>query len=469
MVDGMPPNGPALLSGAGPGGCGQGHARGRSSRAGPDASLACGHVDRDAAPSPGRTDVRLPMTSVTPGPSASLGDSARPPPRALRALRAASGQGDLSWGLRSALVPWVVARAIVAGALVAAHEIREPGQARRRGGHACPRRALGVGRGVVRVHRPPRVRRGRAICRCGSSRSCRCSRAPCRTSRASGSGPRWWWWPTCRPSWAWRCWPCWRRRETGDDALARRAAWLVCLAPAAFTQVMGYAEGTLLALSVGTFLALRARAWWWAAVLGLAAGATRPLGVLLVVPAAIEAMRGWRELPAWSPPGSSRCRGGPRRRACGASSAGSGGATATPWPRSGSSNEGTLRGGFADPLRTLAHDAVAPGPRPTSRVGAASALGPAGRRPGRRGAAPVAAVLRRLRRGRSWSWRSRRRTSTGSSATRCRPSRWCWPGRGLTSGPRRGAGGPHPGRGGPGRLRPAGLHQPLCAVTWSCG
>src|SRR5580658_11057209 len=87
------------------------------------------------------------------------------------------------------------------------------------------------------------------------------------------------------------------RRETGDEALARRAAWLMCLAPAAFTQVMGYAEGTLLALTVGTMLALRARAWWWAAALGLAAGATRPVGLLLVVPAAVEALRGRRDAP----------------------------------------------------------------------------------------------------------------------------------------------------------------------------
>jgi hypothetical protein len=81
------------------------------------------------------------------------------------------------------------------------------------------------------------------------------------------------------------------RVESGDDGLARRAAWLVCLAPAAFTFVMGYAEGTLLALTVATFLALRTQRWWWAAGLGLAAGLTRPLGALLVVPAVIEAGR----------------------------------------------------------------------------------------------------------------------------------------------------------------------------------
>ena len=58
------------------------------------------------------------------------------------------------------------------------------------------------------------------------------------------------------------------RFETGDEALARRAGWLICLAPAAFTFVMGYAEGTLLLLSAGTFFALRTRHWWWAAAAG---------------------------------------------------------------------------------------------------------------------------------------------------------------------------------------------------------
>ncbi len=84
------------------------------------------------------------------------------------------------------------------------------------------------------------------------------------------------------------------RHETGDERLAGRAAWLICLAPAAFTFVMGYAEGTLLVLSVGTLLALRSRHWWWAALAGAAAGLTRPLGALLLVPALIEGLRGLR-------------------------------------------------------------------------------------------------------------------------------------------------------------------------------
>src|SRR5581483_12500553 len=65
------------------------------------------------------------------------------------------------------------------------------------------------------------------------------------------------------------------------------------LFPAAAVLVMGYAEALFMALSVGAFLALRTRRWEVAAGLGLLAGLCRPLGVVLVVPAAIEAWREW--------------------------------------------------------------------------------------------------------------------------------------------------------------------------------
>jgi len=145
-------------------------------------------------------------------------------------------------------------------------------------------------------------------------------------------------------------------RETRDPELARRAAWLACLAPPAFTAVMGYAEGTLLALAVGTMIALRAKAWRWAAVLGLLAALTRPPGVLLVVPALIEAMRAWG------------ATSGRERAARAAAVAGPalGFAAFLGWVgwRYGDAlaplrvqQQGSLRGGVADPLRTLAHDA----------------------------------------------------------------------------------------------------------------
>ena len=147
------------------------------------------------------------------------------------------------------------------------------------------------------------------------------------------------------------------RRETGDVALARRAAWLMCLAPPAFAQVMGYAEGTLLALAVATMLALRARAWWVAAACGLLAGATRPIGALLVVPAAVEALRQVRSSPAAERLARAVAVAGPV----------AGLAAFLGWVgwRYGDAlaplrvqQQGTLRGGVADPVTTLAHDAT---------------------------------------------------------------------------------------------------------------
>ncbi len=88
------------------------------------------------------------------------------------------------------------------------------------------------------------------------------------------------------------------RRESGDVELARRAVWLFCLLPPAFTYVMGYSESMLLVCTLGCFLALRRSgdrhpAWYIAAVFGLLAALTRPLGVLLIVPIGLEAFR-WR-------------------------------------------------------------------------------------------------------------------------------------------------------------------------------
>ncbi len=84
--------------------------------------------------------------------------------------------------------------------------------------------------------------------------------------------------------------------ETGDAELAKRAVWLLALAPAAYVLVMGYSEGTFLVCTTVGLLAARRRWWWLAAVAGLAAGMVRPLGVLLALPFAVELAR---PLPAW--------------------------------------------------------------------------------------------------------------------------------------------------------------------------
>ena len=84
--------------------------------------------------------------------------------------------------------------------------------------------------------------------------------------------------------------------EKHDAGLARRATWLLALVPPAFVLVLGYSEATFLALAIGTFLALRTGRWWWAGLLGMLAALTRPVGVLLVVPAAVEAARSLHQL-----------------------------------------------------------------------------------------------------------------------------------------------------------------------------
>jgi hypothetical protein len=81
------------------------------------------------------------------------------------------------------------------------------------------------------------------------------------------------------------------RLESGDRGLATRAVWFLAFLPPAFVFVMGYAESLLVCLSIGTFLALRRRRWGWAVAAGLLAGLCRPLGVLLFLPALIEAAR----------------------------------------------------------------------------------------------------------------------------------------------------------------------------------
>lgn len=86
------------------------------------------------------------------------------------------------------------------------------------------------------------------------------------------------------------------RKESHDRDLARRTVWLFCLAPPAFTMVMGYSEGTMAVFTVGCFLALRARPqpkWWWAAAAAFLAALTRPLGVVLVLAVAVELVRWW--------------------------------------------------------------------------------------------------------------------------------------------------------------------------------
>jgi hypothetical protein len=152
------------------------------------------------------------------------------------------------------------------------------------------------------------------------------------------------------------------RRETGDPALARRAIWFLSLSPAAFVLVMGYAESTLLCLSLGCFLALRPAPgitrpnFALAALLGFAAALTRPIGVLLALVVAVELVRWWIRL------------GRPQRLAglvaVGAPVLGLAGfgiwahhEVGDFWAPLGVQLESSHHGGLSDPFVTLVHDA----------------------------------------------------------------------------------------------------------------
>lgn len=77
------------------------------------------------------------------------------------------------------------------------------------------------------------------------------------------------------------------RRVTGDEGAARRVAWLAQLVPGANVLVLGYTEALAGLLAVLFFWALRDGRWISVIPVGLASGLVRPTGVLLVLPAAV--------------------------------------------------------------------------------------------------------------------------------------------------------------------------------------
>ncbi len=152
------------------------------------------------------------------------------------------------------------------------------------------------------------------------------------------------------------------RHETGDVALARRSTWLLALSPPAFVLVFGYADALLLAATVAAFLAYRTGHWWTAAVVGVVAGSLRPVGVLLAVPAFIEAVRPVPgHVPGWGRVGwGARLA---RVAAVLAPVAGAGGfllwvraAFGDAWLPFRLQSEPGHRGGLASPFTTVTHD-----------------------------------------------------------------------------------------------------------------
>jgi hypothetical protein len=92
-------------------------------------------------------------------------------------------------------------------------------------------------------------------------------------------------------------------RETGDARLADRATWLLLLVPPAFVLTMAYSEALFLVLAIAFFAAVRRPRWVPAIAWGYLAGLTRPVGVVLAAPAAIEVWRNRRDLhgAGWLP------------------------------------------------------------------------------------------------------------------------------------------------------------------------
>lgn len=84
------------------------------------------------------------------------------------------------------------------------------------------------------------------------------------------------------------------RRERSDEA-ARRTVLYLCIFPTAFFLVAPYSESLFLLLAVATFRQARLRRWPSAGIAGIAAAATRSLGVVLAPALAVEALHQRRE------------------------------------------------------------------------------------------------------------------------------------------------------------------------------
>jgi hypothetical protein len=80
-----------------------------------------------------------------------------------------------------------------------------------------------------------------------------------------------------------------------DRALARRTVTLLALSPLSFYMFAAYSESTFLLCALAFFYALRLKRWRQAGLWGLLAAATRPPGIVLVVPF----LMAWAEAHPW--------------------------------------------------------------------------------------------------------------------------------------------------------------------------
>lgn len=80
-----------------------------------------------------------------------------------------------------------------------------------------------------------------------------------------------------------------------DERTARRTVLYLALFPTSFFLLAPYSESLFLLLVLVSLWAARRGRWWVAGLAGAGASATRNLGILLVVPLAVEAIHQWRE------------------------------------------------------------------------------------------------------------------------------------------------------------------------------
>jgi hypothetical protein len=84
-----------------------------------------------------------------------------------------------------------------------------------------------------------------------------------------------------------------------DRRTATRAVWYVMVFPTTLFLSAAYTESLFLALSIGTVLACRTQRWGVAGALGGLATLSRPFGILVLVPMAVEAWLQRREGRTW--------------------------------------------------------------------------------------------------------------------------------------------------------------------------
>lgn len=80
-----------------------------------------------------------------------------------------------------------------------------------------------------------------------------------------------------------------------DERAARRAVLYLAVFPTSFFLLAPYSEATFLLFALLSLWGARRGRWWLAGVAGAAAAATRSIGVLLVLPLAVEAIHQARE------------------------------------------------------------------------------------------------------------------------------------------------------------------------------